>query len=323
MLEKLRQIINILYIIVFFTIGVMAQPENYTIAFIGDSGADSGFRQVLQLILNEGADAVLHQGDFDYDDDPAKFETAINDILGENFPYFASAGNHDENELNGYKTNFQNRMNRLGIVVDGDILIKCSIIFNEFHMVFTAPDVSGGGSGHAEYIVSKFSTSEPTWRLSSWHKNMRDMQVGGKGDEAGWPVYERSREMGALIFTGHEHSYSRTHLLASCQNKTVASVADTLSLSEGNTIVVVSGLGGRSIRDQERSGNWWASIYTSDQNANYGALFGVFNYNGVKNLAKFYFKDIDGNIPDEYFVINTLIGDDFGPSEPIELNIYR
>lgn len=314
---------HIFYIVLFFIMNAMAQPTNYTIAFIGDSGADSGFRQVLQLILNEGADAVLHQGDFDYEDDPAKFETVINDILGENFPYFASAGNHDENELSGYKMNFQNRMNRLGIVVDGDILTKCSIKFNGFHMVFTAPDVSGGGSGHAEYIFSEFSNTEPMWRLSSWHKNMRDMQVGGKGDEAGWPVYERSREVGALIFTGHEHSYSRTHLLSSCQNKIVADTGDTLSLSEGTTIVVVSGLGGRSIRDQERSGNWWASIYTSDQNANYGALFGIFNYNGVKNLAKFYFKDIDGNVPDEYFVINTLINSELNVNSPENLKIYR
>ena len=139
------------------------------------------------------------------------------------------------------------------------------------------------------------------------------MQVGGKSDETGWGVYEESRKGGAIIATAHEHSYSRTHLLSSCENQTVVSTSDTLILTkdlldtegdEGKTFVFVSGLGGKSIRDQERSGDWWASIYTSDQGANYGALFATFNVNGVPNLAHFYFKDIDGVIADSFVVIS-------------------
>ena len=64
----------------------------------------------------------------------------------------------------------------------------------------------------------------------------------------------------------------------------------------------MSGLGGRSIRDQELDGDWWASIYTSTQAANFGALFGVFRYRGNAHLARFYFKDIDGTLADEFFV---------------------
>src|SRR5439155_928271 len=82
--------------------------------------------------------------------------------------------------------------------------------------------------------------------------------------------------------TAHEHSYSRTYLLSSCQNQTVASTASTLVLSrddpgtradEGRSFVFVSGLGGSSIRPQLLDGPWWASVYTSTQGANYGALF--------------------------------------------------
>jgi hypothetical protein len=139
------------------------------------------------------------------------------------------------------------------------------------------------------------------------------MQVGGKGDEAGWGVYEESRKGGAIIATGHEHSYSRTHLLSSCQTQTVASTSDTLILTEdqtgtpqdeGKTFVFVSGLGGKSIRNQELRGHWWAAIYTATQGANYGALFGTFNFNGVPNMAHFYFKDIDGVVADDFYVIS-------------------
>jgi hypothetical protein len=91
----------------------------------------------------------------------------------------------------------------------------------------------------------------------------------------------------------------------------VASTSDTLVLSEddprtpgdeGRTFVFVSGLGGRSIRQQVLTGNWWACIYTASQGAHYGALFGIFNYRGVKGLAKFYFKDVAGVVPDEFYV---------------------
>jgi hypothetical protein len=91
----------------------------------------------------------------------------------------------------------------------------------------------------------------------------------------------------------------------------VANTSDTLALAaddpitsedEGKTFVFVSGLGGKSIRDQEQSGNWWASIYTEGQGAKSGALFGVFNYKGRSGLARFYFKNIDGGVPDEFYV---------------------
>ena len=70
----------------------------------------------------------------------------------------------------------------------------------------------------------------------------------------------------------------------------------------------MSGLGGSSIRPQLLDGPWWASVYTSTQGANYGALFGVFNYRGDPGLAYFYFKDIGGYVADEFFVRNGAAG---------------
>ena len=287
-------------------------PANLTIAFIGDQGLGPNAEAVLNLIKNEGADAVLHQGDFDYVDDPAGWEGQINRILGPDFPYFATVGNHDAARFfgpGGYQEFIAARMNRLGISWDGDIGVKSSFYYQGIFIVQTAPGVFD--TNHDLYIRDRLAADRSAWRISSWHKNMRLMQVGGKTDETGWGVYEESRIGGAIIATGHEHSYSRTHLLANFERQVVADAGGTLVLAsddpntetdEGRSFALVSGLGGVEIRPQLLGGDWWASIYASDQGANFGALFGVFNYQGNPRLAYFYFKDIDGNVPDEFFV---------------------
>jgi hypothetical protein len=302
-------------------------PPNFKIAFIGDQGSGSNATAVLNLIKNEGANAVMHQGDFDYNDNPQAWDNLITSVLGANFPYFASIGNHDEGKFfgpGGYQSFLAARMNRLGITWDGDLGVKSSFKFNGIFIILVGPGVSG--SGHDIYIRDKLAADNSIWSISSWHKNMKLMQVGGKSDETGWGVYEESRKGGAIIATAHEHSYSRTHLLSSCQNQTVASTSNTLVLTEdqpgttqdeGKTFVFVSGLGGKSIRSQSLSGAWWASIYTSTQNAAHGALFGVFNVDGIPNKAHFYFKAINGAVPDDFYVISNVI-----PPQPPSLSSF-
>src|SRR5437879_536252 len=73
---------------------------NLKVAFIGDSGNGEDFRRVLGLIKSEGAVMVMHQGDFDYAKDADGFFATIDSILGPNFPYFASVGNHDIDNWN-------------------------------------------------------------------------------------------------------------------------------------------------------------------------------------------------------------------------------
>lgn len=63
-----------------------------TVAFVGDQGSGAGARGVLRLIKAEGAGLVLHQGDFDYRDDPSVWDALITEVLGPAFPYFASVG---------------------------------------------------------------------------------------------------------------------------------------------------------------------------------------------------------------------------------------
>jgi hypothetical protein len=295
-------------------------PFDFTIAFIGDQGLGANAQAVLTLIRNEGADAVLHSGDFDYEDNPKAWDDQISAVLGSDFPYFASVGNHDAARFRGaggYQELLAARMQRLGIAWQGDLGVQSSFRYQGIFFVLTAPGIFGDGDGLYDlFIANELAADSSTWRISSWHEDMQLMQVGGKGDQTGWGVYEQSRRGGAIIATGHEHSYERTYLLSSCQNQTVASTEPTLVLSrddpstpadEGRSFVFVSGLGGKSIRDQQLSGPWWASIYTSTQGATYGALFGVFDYQGDPGLAHFYFKDIGGRVVDDFFVRSAAV----------------
>ncbi len=281
------------------------------VAFIADQDSDRDAQAVLELIRDEGADMVLHQGDFDYDDDPNAWDQLITDVLGSDFPYFASIGNHDEEEWSGYQAKLLARLARVPeATCTGDYGVNSACTFNGLFFILSGVDALG--SNHDTYIRDELAQTDSVWRICSWHKNMEAMQIGGKDDDTGWGVYEECRIGGAIIVTGHEHSYSRTKTLISIQNQTIDPawpLPDEVRIAPGSTFVVVSGLGGTSIRHQKRClpatppfgcNGEWASIYSSNQGANFGALFCSFNFNGQPDQAKCYFRDIDGNTPDQF-----------------------
>ena len=286
-------------------------PPNFKVAFIGDQGVNSNAAAVLQLIENEGADMVLHQGDLGYTYTPLEWDAQINSVLGEDFPYFASLGNHEGADWPEYQALLAARLARIpGAVCEGDLGVKSACSYRNFFFVLVAPGV--GESGHdpdddyAGFIEQQLLENRSLWSVCSWHKNMRPMQVGGAGNETGWGVYEACRRGGGIVATGHDHSYSRTHLLDNFESQSVVSTSNTLTLERGKTFAFVSGLGGHSIRPQVLEGAWWASIYTLTQGADYGALFCTFHIDDQPERANCYFKDISGNVPDTFNIVSGL-----------------
>lgn len=287
----------------------LSQP--LTVAFIGDQGSGDDARAVLRLIKAEGADLVLHQGDFDYNHDPDSWDALITNVLGAEFPYFASIGNHDVMQFygsHGYQAKLTNRLNKISEAhCVGDLGVKSACTFRGLFFILsgvgTIPN-KPNDSSDVEFIQDQLAQDTSIWRICSWHKNQRKMQVGKKKNETGWGPCDACRQGGAIIATGHEHSYQRTHLMDSFELLSVASKSPTLRIEKGKSFAFVSGLGGLGIRNQDRDGNWWAAIYTSDQGANHGALFCTFFVGGVPNQASCYFKDIDGEIPDRFSIIS-------------------
>lgn len=306
--------------------GPIPTDPDLKVAFIGDSGNGAGFRRVLELIKSEGAHMVLHQGDFDYDENARGFFKTIDKVLGPDFPYFASVGNHDKDnwrewcwDRNGcYASFLKARMKRIGVTPDDPDLNDqmYSVTYRGLKLVFVGEAGSStGDSVYAGYIQDQLGTDDHIWKVCSWHKNQRAMQVGGKDDEMGWQVYEICKDLGAIIATAHEHSYQRTRTLTSTREQIVdasCSDADTICIATGNpgkSFVFVSGLGGYDIRDQKRClpatfpygcKGEWAKIYTSSQGATFGALFIVFNVNGDPTKAQAYFKNVNGEIVDRF-----------------------
>lgn len=295
-------------------------PQNFKIAFLGDQGLGPLSVATLNLVMSEGAQALVISGNLDYADDPAAWEAQLNNTVGSNFPVFVVAGNQDEDAwhgLTGYQKTIEARFNRLGIPWCGSCGVQQSFHYKGLFFVFTTPglDPQVDLGNNDTYIQKQLAQDHSIWSISSWHKNMHLMQAGGRADETGWEVYEESRAGGAIIANAHEHSYFRTHLLSSMMNQTVASTGNTMTLTKGNSFVVVSGLGGQTRREQEVTGPWIGKIYATQclpgdpicqPNAVEGALFGVFNVDGQQNKANFYFKDVNGQIIDSFTVISQV-----------------
>jgi hypothetical protein len=173
---------------------------------------------------------------------------------------------------------------------------------------------NGNNSEFASYIDEQLASDQHVWRICNWHKNQKKMQIGGKSDEMGWGVYENCKKHGALIMTGHEHSYERTKTLTSMQNQTVdTTCSDPGSMCVGpdRTFAVVSGLGGNSVRPQTQClpatypygcKQEWAFIYASNQSATFGALFLDFYVDGDPKKARGYFKNVDNQVVDEFTI---------------------
>jgi hypothetical protein len=291
------------------------------VAFFGDQGLTPRSKAVLRMVKAEGAHMVLHLGDFDYADDAEAFDDQINRVLGEDFPYFAVIGNHDVKAWPAYQRKLRARLRRIsGAECEGDLGYKTACTYKGLFFTLSAVGIwprEGGPAdavtqrqAHVAFITNALARSDARWKVCVWHKNQHAMQVGHKNDETGWGVYEACRKAGAIIATGHEHSYSRTHLISAFRDPpVVSSTSNILRLEKGRTFAFVSGLGGKSARglnrrpDRKGPEPWWAAAYTREGGATSGALFCTFNPGRRKRTAECYFKAVEGNIIDRFTVI--------------------
>ena len=281
-------------------------------AFIGDQGLNDSSKRVLELIKSEGAEMVLHQGDLDYHDNPKSWQRRVDSILGENFPYFVSPGNHDVNKWKDYQKILMERLNRIeGAECKGDYGVNAACNYKGLFFILSGAGTLG--DGHSEFIKEQLAQTESSWKVCSWHKNQTKLQVGDKDDEVGWGPYEECRKGGAIIATGHNHVYARTKTLINMEEQIVDpewSFSNKVRVSPGKTFVFVSGLAGAVIRKKvrckpalsENCGGIWGKIYTYDQKAKHGALFITFCERHGLNQADGYFKNIDGELIDVFRV---------------------
>jgi len=162
--------------------GSKSTEPNLKVAIIGDQGSGGNAQAVLRLIRDERADMVLHVGDFDYEDNPARWDANITAILGANFPYFGAIGNHDVDRWGGpggYQAKLRERLQRIaGAECTGDLGVKSSCRYRGLFFILSGAGTMG--SGHEAYIRQQLEADGSIWRIVTWHKNQQEMQVGGK-----------------------------------------------------------------------------------------------------------------------------------------------
>lgn len=322
-------------------VDLTTSPQAVTLAVIGDTGMDKGFEDVLRLIKSQKADAVLHVGDLGYSDRaaaPARWMQMVDAALGPDLPYFVTVGNHDVdrwNTVGGYQTLLSERLSRLpaGTCVNAgtkhDLGIKTLCTYKGLGFVLSGAGTTG--SGHPGFVGDALKRLPEGWKICAWHKNQHEMQVGTKTDEVGWDVYKTCARHGAMILTGHEHSYARSLTLSDIGNTFAKHGAhgrpDEVVVSPGSTFVVVSGLGGRSERafacDKPATGTWWASILAANyqmtngavvtpldclkvdeaRDPEFGALFIRFKPDGASDTAHAEFITTSGRVVDRFTIL--------------------
>ncbi len=279
-----------------------ATPD-LVVAFLGDQGITDDSRAVLRVIREAGTDLVVHAGDLDYKHDPDAWDAMITQELGADFPYLVSIGNHDTQAWDGYALKLEARLQRTPEVqCEGLTGISQHCTFRGLEVLLSGVGVRGtpGQAAHQEWLDKWLTRSHHRWRICTWHKNQNVMQTGQKRNETGWGVYETCRQHGALITTGHEHAYSRTHLVTEFSDNPKVNPDAPLEIRDGATVAWVSGIGGKSVRKQHREGDHWAKIWTSTQGATAGVLLCTFSPGGVVDQADCVFRDTQGREPDRF-----------------------
>jgi len=289
-----------------FSLCAIATPSlaGVKVAFTADQGVDEDAQAVLELIANEGTDLLMIQGDLAYEDSSAiAWEKNLDKALGRDFPVLTVVGNHEGQDWGIYERLIQLRVDRAaGLSCSGRTGVKAKCSYQNIDIVQVSPgiyEVPGvpAFDNYDGFIRSSFAGSNNNrWRICAWHKNQRNLQTGKKNNSTGWEVYDACLDVGAMVAVGHQHSYSRTHLLSSFRDQTVVHRNSDMQIEPGKSMMFVSGLGGKSIRPQLRGGDWWGSIYTADQGATHGATF--CDFGAAK--ADCYFKAIDGSVPDRF-----------------------
>ena len=242
------------------------------IALVGDQGIGERAKTVLDLVRSESADALVVLGDFDYENKPQRWADMLGS-LGVEFPWFAVVGNHDVQSWTAYEALIASKQGSIkGAQCHGKPGRQASCLFHDTQLVLSEIGTMGDRGENETFIRQELAASRATWKLCLWHKTQHDMQTGAKTDEVGWGAYQACQAAGAIIVTGHEHSYERTRTLTKVGDRASGYGAsgpfNELEVGPGKTFVVVSGLGGIQTRPfvaSHESDTWWGAYLTADR----------------------------------------------------------
>ena len=164
---------------------LISTDANFRVAFIADQGIKPTSIAVLNLIKDEGAQMVLHQGDLyyeiDYRDtvDPDAWEKMVSDVLGDDFPYFVTIGGHDVDAWDEYQQKTYDRLKKNpDAKCTGDLGIKSFCTYKGLYFIQVSPSFEFYEKlDHSSFIENQLNNNDHLWRVCSWQGNMHAMQI--------------------------------------------------------------------------------------------------------------------------------------------------
>ena len=297
----------------YFSTG-LDEENGIRVVIVADQGMSDGTRKVLEQIKDFQPHLVIQNGDFDYQDNPKAWLAMIDQYLDVSVPFIAVLGNHDVKQYAEYQKRLAKRLKKGGFKDSCFGFVGVHFLCNLYGILVTSSPAGTIGTDPDDlqkellksykHLTSSSSTQK-LWRICSYHKVMKDYQVGVKPDESGFDIYETCRALGAMIANGHEHSYARTKNIFNYPlHEFSNSSSSDVVLDFSTNFAVVTGMGGYGRNPatlEARSNPWWAAIAASDDGALDGALYCTFY---TAHHGSCYFKDTLGKIWDTFNVQN-------------------
>lgn len=266
-----------------------SRSRTVKIGFVGDTGAGSNALDTFRMLKDNGAELIVHLGDLDYKDNPGLMEDVLDNALGTKFPVLYIIGNHDINNwteyLSLYKARIERSTSRDSIYCEGNLGVSGYCVFKGVHIEMVGYGTLCDSSQHLDVSKRNLQASNSLWKVCGWHKIHSSFQLGSESTEVSLDMYNTCIKEGAIVMTGHNHSYGRTKPIRDAETKSVSSSYD---LRKGKTMIFVNGVGGRGLysgNDEYRRNGWWDVAYTgtSTPRAEHGGVICTFETNGHGN----------------------------------------
>lgn len=288
-------------------------PAGLTLAFVGDSGVVHG-DEVLRLIRNENASAVVFNGDTNYMLQNREWMERFRKHLGKT-PFYVATGSHETSSVRHIQEQTAQHWHSIRMrECRGEIGFRNVCTHHGVGLLLNGVTGSCGsgapspGSTHFfEKALSEFAQQDVSWPICifGFHSNR---ELPGHRTHA-WDNYKTCLNRGALIVSSHERRGVSAHELVNTVGNRVTPMsrlpndkpfgnlgAKAASLMhDGHSVVVFTGASD-------------GGSFGGGSGPSHGAFFCHFHVQGNPGLARCFYKDVEGRIANDFFMRRPLAG---------------
>jgi hypothetical protein len=258
--------------------GSSAPPrlEELTVALIGDTGAGTGFTDVLKLVAAEGASVLMINGDLGYSASAEDWKKRLTETIDtDQIRVIGALGNHDVSEKEEYVAAFHSLRtpaNGLAAACTGQPAIAegQDVVIADETCTFGNVTIVTSGIGQVldkKYLVKRLdqklgAAPDANWKLVGYHFTLASMNPGVKLSENTPEFFDVIRRHGAIGAQAHTHTVMASCPISStfksgltppsCDSAYSPASPEDRFVRPGVGVYVDSSLGGEDIRGRNR-----------------------------------------------------------------------